>query len=81
MSNTLPVSDRADEEIAEVAGKLSKAAKRTITNMRPEWCCSFNAQGHEYLTGRGIVEHIVGNCGRLTPLGSALRDYLRSNPA
>lgn len=62
--------------IEELARGLSDAGKRSILEMRPEWCCSFNAQGHQYLVGRGLVEHITGNCGRLTPLGLTLRAYL-----
>jgi len=68
------------EEIARIAKGLSSAAKRDIQEKRPEWCCSWNAQGHQFLTSRGLVEHIAGNCGKLTPLGLAVRTYLMENP-
>lgn len=63
---------------AQIAASLSPAAKRTILNMRPEWCCSWNAQGHQYLTSRGLVDHIAGNCGTLTTLGLAVRNILEN---
>lgn len=60
----------------EIARKLTKAARRSIMESRPDWCCSFNQQGHQYLTGWGLVEHSGRNCGPLTPLGLAVRAEL-----
>lgn len=61
----------------KIANSLTKVAKGTIVRMRPDWCCSFNAQGHGYLIERGLVEHISGNCGRLTLLGLEVKRILK----
>ena len=67
------------DDLDKLARGLSNAAKRTLTEKPPEWVCSWNAQGHQFLTSRGIVEHITGNCGRLTPLGLALKAHIERN--
>lgn len=63
-------------DLEQIAKGLTRAARRSIVEMRPEWCCSFNVQGHRWLTSKGLVEHITGNCGKITPLGTALRNHL-----
>ena len=63
-------------DAAKIARMLTKAARRSIRGHNPEWVCSWNQQGHQYLTGRGLVEWRGGNCGRLTPLGLAVRAEL-----
>jgi hypothetical protein len=64
-------------DIPTIAAGLTKAARRSIMEGRPDWCCSWNQQGHQYLTGRGLVEHRGGNCGALTALGLQVREYLK----
>ena len=62
----------------QIAAKLTKAARRSIMDHSPEWICSWNQQGHQYLVGRGLVEWRGGNCGRLTPLGQQVRTILEN---
>lgn len=61
----------------QIAGRLTKAARNSIMSFNPEWVCSWNQQGFQYLTGRGLVEARGGNCGHLTPLGLQVRAILR----
>jgi len=63
-------------DIATIAASLSEAQRRTITTFRATWVCSWNSQGHEALLRKGLVDHLTGNCGSLTPLGRQVRDYL-----
>lgn len=64
------------EAIVSIAAKLTEAQRRALTECRPEWVCSWNSQGHRALERKGLVDHITGNCGNLTPLGVQVRAHL-----
>lgn len=64
-------------DLEAIVSKLTEAQWRVLLECRPDWVCSWNSQGHMALERKGLVNHIVGNCGSLTPLGEQVRAYLQ----
>ena len=72
----------ADASVIEAAGKLTKAQRASIT-VRAKWCVnhvSLLAEWHTFQRGplhrRLCDADLIFRCGRLTPLGLAVRAHL-----
>ena len=62
--------------ILEIAEKLTKAQKRSITRDGPFHIHSWNFQGHQALIRKHLITHTHGNTGKLTSLGFDVLDCL-----
>jgi hypothetical protein len=70
----------AENEVAEIARKLTKAQRYSLSTFRPDWCCFWNIQAALAAERKGLgTRYPNANCLKLTPLGLAVRTYLQGN--
>lgn len=75
------------ENVAEIAGKLGAAQKRTILSLDETWGPADSHQAAKRLWYRDDIpllldhRHRTNNCWSLRPIGLLVRDHLRATGA